>query len=1013
MLSKQPVSINFAKGIQTKTDPYQIPLGSFAALKNSIFTKAGRLTKRNGFDELTSLPNQLNTTITTLNDNLIATGADLFAYSQDTNTWYDKGSIQPVQLNTQSLIRASSGQSAADTTIAPNGLVLLTYLDTDGNYYYQITDSVTGERIVNRTAVGANTFDVRVNTLGQYFIITYIVLDAGINKFEYIAIPYSSPSNTPIVMTISSDVQLVDPGYDAFVFENALYFSWAATGSILKTQYLNNSLVLSSVTNQAAAPATLVSVTVTASAVFVSYYSLANGVRTVAYDLTLVPLMAPTQSMAAGPTIDELTSISVARVVTVIAQVRNAYSYDAAILTDYIQNSVVTMPISGVGAGTVVVGTHLTRSVALASKALIDSNTIYYMVVYGDTHLTPATDNSNESTYFLVDLAGNVYMRLAFANAGGYLQTQVLPKVVLYSGQYYVPYQITDFLTTVNKGTNLPAGTPTSAIFTQTGINYAIFTLNTFGQYSSEIAGALHLTGGQLWEYDAVKPVEHGFQVYPENVKATGSATGGTMLANTYYYSFTYEWTDNQGQLHRSAPSIPVKVVITGSTSSVVLNVPTLRLTYKVSPNPVRIVGYRWSLTQQVYYQFTSVTAPVVNSTTVDSVTITDTLSDAAILGNAILYTTGGVIENIAAPASIHSCLFGNRMILIDAEDQNLLWFSKVVIQNVPVEFSDLLTIYVAPTTGAQGSTGPMTAVSAMDDKLIIFKKDAMYYVNGSGPDNTGASNQFSDPIFITGTVGCSNPQSIVLIPNGIMMQSDKGIWLLGRDLSTTYIGAPVEAFNGQTIMSAEAIPGTNEVRFILDNDLTLSYDYFYDQWSVHTNVKAISGTLYQGLHTYLNDLGQVYQESPGVYLDGNTPVLMSLTTSWINMAGLQGYERFYEMYLLGTYYSPFKLNVSMAYDYSTGPQQSVIINPDNYTGPWGSEALWGSGGPWGGIGNVFEARVFPKKQKCESFQITVEESYDHSIGAPAGQGLSLSGLLLTVGIKRGSRTQSAKRSFG
>ena len=205
------------------------------------------------------------------------------------------------------------------------------------------------------------------------------------------------------------------------------------------------------------------------------------------------------------------------------------------------------------------------------------------------------------------------------------------------------------------------------------------------------------------------------------------------------------------------------------------LDVPTLRLTYKIAPNPVRIVGYRWSTAQQVYYQFTSVTNPTINDTTIDSVVITDTFSDAQILGNAILYTTGGVIEDIAAPASIASALFSNRLFLIDAEDQNLLWFSKQVIQNVPFEMSDLLTLYIAPTTGAQGSTGPMTALSAMDDKLIIFKKDAIYYINGSGPDNTGANSTFSDPVFITATVGCSNPNSIVLLPHGIMFQSDKG----------------------------------------------------------------------------------------------------------------------------------------------------------------------------------------------------------------------------------------------
>jgi len=401
-----------------------------------------------------------------------------------------------------------------------------------------------------------------------------------------------------------------------------------------------------------------------------------------------------------------------------------------------------------------------------------------------------------------------------------------------------------------------------------------------------------------------------------------------------------------------------------------------------------------------------------MNDPTVDYITITDLLNDGEILGNTLLYTTGGVVEDIAAPASAASALFKNRLFLVDAEDRNLIWYSKQVIETVPVEMSDLLTLYVAPTTGAQGSTGPITALSAMDDKLIIFKKDAIYYLTGTGPDNTGTNNDFTDPVYITSSVGCSNPSSIALMPNGIMFQSDKGIWILGRDMSTSYIGAPVEQFNSRTVQSAQAIPGTNQVRFILDNGITLMYDYFYSNWGTFNNISALSATLYQGAQTYLNTFGQVFQEKPGTYIDGGTPVLMSFTTSWISVAGLQGYERFYEMYLLGSYASPFKLNVQMAYDYNPSPSQATIVTPDNYTPPYGGESVWGAGKGLGNS-NVFEARVFPQKQKCETFQITVNEIYDATYGVTAGQGLTLSGLNLVVGVKRAYRASSAARSFG
>ncbi len=124
-----------------------------------------------------------------------------------------------------------------------------------------------------------------------------------------------------------------------------------------------------------------------------------------------------------------------------------------------------------------------------------------------------------------------------------------------------------------------------------------------------------------------------------------------------------------------------------------------------------------------------------------------------------------------------------------------------------------------------------MKCLAPMDDKLIIFKKNAIYYLNGAGPDNTGANSQYSQPTFITSTLGCDNPNSIVTVPSGLMFQSDKGIWLLGRDLSTSYIGWDVEDFNDDEVVSALTIPDAHEVRFTMASGAILLYDYSFNQW--------------------------------------------------------------------------------------------------------------------------------------------------------------------------------------
>lgn len=1004
-LNKQAVNINFSQGLDTKTDPKQVQIGKFLNLRNSVFDKQGALAKRNGYPLLSTLPNADQTTLTTLNDNLIATGSNLYAYSKDTDKWLNQGIVQPIQLDTLAAIRASANQIAPDIAVAANGLVCLTYME-DGDSYYQILDGDTGQQIVGRIALPSTANNPRAFLLGRYFIVSYTVTISLVTHLQYVAIPTANPSSPNSPQDISTQVASINAGYDAIVANNNLYFGWSGSGTTVKIAYLASNLIVSAPVSMASHSADLVSmqadISNTTNLIWISFWD--NGSQdgyAAAYTSTLTSVLAPAQIIT-NTSLNAITSVSSSGILTVMYEVNNTYGSgpNSAVKTDYIER----LTIDSLG---VITGPDtILRSVGLASKAFLDaSGVMYALAVYGEI---------NQPTYFLIDSDGNIYMRMAYSNGGGYETTQVLPNVPNVDDQYSVPYLIKDFLAPVNKGTNLPSGQPVNGIYTQTGLNIAKFTINALNQQSSEIADTLHLTGGQLWMYDGIKPVESGFHVWPENVAVTTATGSGSIAAGTYYYQFTYEWTDNRGNLHRSAPSIPVVITTSTSSSTNTLYVPTLRLTYKTGDNPVRIVGYRWSVAQQVYYQFTSVQTPVINDPTVDLVVITDDLADSSILGQTLLYTTGGVIENIAPPASADSTLFKNRLFLIDAENKNLLWYSKQVIQNVPVEMSDLLTLYVAPTSGSQGSTGPMAALSAMDDKLIIFKENAIYYMTGIGPDNTGANNDFTDPVFITSAVGCANPNSIVLMPQGLMFQSDKGIWLLGRDLSTNYIGAPVEAFNNETVKSAQAIPGTNQVRFILGNNVTLMYDYYFNQWGTFNNISAISSTLYQGMHTYLSSFGKVYKETQGVYTDGSAPVLMSFTTSWLNVAGLQGYERFYFANLLGTYFTPFKLDVQLAYDYNPSAYHNILVQPTNYTAAYGDQAQWGWENPnWGGPGNILSARLFPNKQKCQTFQVTVNEVYDSSLGVAPGQGLTLSGLALIVGVKRGWRTQSAAKSYG
>lgn len=1001
-LQKQPITINFSKGLDQKTDPFQVPIGNFLRLRNNVFTKGGQLTKRNGYAELPSLPESVQT-LTTFDNNLTAIGSNLISYAAGSGTWVNKGSLQPISLETQSLVRNNYNQIQVDAVVAPNGIACTVYTETGSGttrYKYALSDSTTGQNILPPTLIpntGTITHAPRVFVLGNNFIILFGNTITGTDHLQYVSISFITPVAPTTAVNVSSQfTPSASLAFDAVVSNNNLYIAWNGSdvGGAIRTRVLDSHLALSSTKTYTGFNATTLSSGSSAGYhIYVTWYdSGTNDSFMLVYDLTQNQILAPTQVLNNVDVLN-ITVTALDTVATILYEVDNDYSYGSE-PTHYVGS--VTCTEAGV-VGTPAV---LVRSLGLASKAFLYNDNQYFMGVY---------DSDFQPSYFLINSLGEIVSRLAYSNGGGYL-VNGLPNVTSVGNVVQIPYQFKDLLVSANKS----QGVSTSAsVYSQTGINLVSFTFGAKSQ-TSEIGGDLLLTGGMLWMFDGVVPVEQGFLVWPDNIAVNTITTGGYISDQQYFYQVTYEWSDNQGNIYRSAPSVPVEVTTTGGdTSSNTLDIPTLRLTYKID-DPVKIVIYRWSTNQQVYYQITSITAPLLNNPTVDSIQYVDTQADTDILGNSIIYTTGGVLENISAPSFNDITLFDSRLWGIDAEDPDQLLFSKKVIQGVPVEMTDLLSYFVSPTTGAQASTGPNRCLFPMDEKLIIFKSSACYYVNGTGPDSTGANSQYSEPVFISGTVGCSNPDSIVMIPDGLMFESNNGIWLLGRGLGTAYIGAPVEDFTQEgTVLSAINVPGTTQVRFTLSSGVTLMYDYYYQQWGEFANVPAISSTVYNSLHTYVDSYNRVFQESPGRYLDGSNPVLQGLTTSWIATGGLQGYQRLYFLQLLGSYISPHKLNIQIAYDFDSSIHQSVLIEPQNSPTNWGSEQLWGSGDTWGGPTNVEQEQVFFERQKCTSFQLSIDEIFDPQFGTAAGAGLTLSGLNLTIGVKKTYSPTAARNQHG
>src|SRR6185312_3758349 len=119
MIVKQSVPINFSQGIDTKTDPYQVQIGKFLSLQNSVFTKGGLLQKRNGYGPLAALPNAQSVYATTLNGSLTAIGSNVLAYSPSNSSWVNKGKFQNIDFSSIPVGRSAVNQTQCDSVVSP------------------------------------------------------------------------------------------------------------------------------------------------------------------------------------------------------------------------------------------------------------------------------------------------------------------------------------------------------------------------------------------------------------------------------------------------------------------------------------------------------------------------------------------------------------------------------------------------------------------------------------------------------------------------------------------------------------------------------------------------------------------------------------------------------------------------------------------------------------------------------------------------------------------------------
>ncbi|MFN6271048.1 MAG: hypothetical protein ACK40T_11710 [Akkermansiaceae bacterium] len=989
-----PVGFN---GLNQIIDEKTAPVGTYTKLDNVIIDTNHELKKRAGMDSIgvSTTPSNIYSMYSLGNELGVLTDTNLHTYSPTLDKFLNKGKTSSPIVTSESIIANTYTQTNVDSSLNSNGVQAFVWEDSRGGVRCSITDALSTTVIVSDYSLSATGvkpkvistnlaivfFYVESSTLKavQYNIntgvfnaavtvdtiintnITYDVLDATVNTTIYPGIFIAAVTNTAKIKLYSWDIR-----------NNAL-----GTG-------LNGLIPPTEVQSSNVANATVISLAIdtTSTKLLITWQNDVDKiVRARAYTY-LGAVFAVSETAISTATTDNAYSLTVS-----IDSSNNAYVILSTYATKH-QTFHITLSnvfdISGI-----TVSSAISRAYyhcGLVSKSFIYNNTVNYVISY---------NNSLQGTYFLVNFDGVVIARFFTQLAGGMpTKANSISKFSIDSTKTTNAFSIGLLRKTkilASSGTY----TSTTSVFTEK-VWFTPYTID-----SKTVSRVLNIAGGFVKNYDGSNTiVEQGFHLYPE-LDSISEASGGTINAGQRLYKFVWEWTDNNGQIVRSQTSLPTTFTISNN-HKVTAVVKSLPVTSKSTLNgntrtaPVLAV-YRTLVNGTTYYRVNQDPSEFVyNDPTLETISFLDNKTDTQISSNSVLYTTGGVFDNVATPSANLLTLMKNRIVIGGCDtDPNTIYVSKEKESGLSVEFSNELSIQI------DSLGGNITALAGMDDKILIFKKSLIYYIAGQGPDKLG-NGSFTIPQLVSSDTGTSNPQSIVLTSDGIMFQSPKGIYLIDRQLTVSYIGAPVKDYETQTITSAANLPDFNRVHFTMASGDGLVYHTFFKSWTSFSNLPGNASLASQSVWYVAGSKG-VARASTTHYHDwDNEAIISTIKTAWISVAGLEGFQRVYSILLLGdNEVNVDRLKMNVYYDFRAFSGEQLSIQPALDITTYGSgTGTYGSEGPFGGSNDgtaQFVAR--PRQQKCSSIQIEIMDDFPQGFRT---SGFIFADIILVVGTKYG-----------
>jgi len=556
---------------------------------------------------------------------------------------------------------------------------------------------------------------------------------------------------------------------------------------------------------------------------------------------------------------------------------------------------------------------------------------------------------------------------------------------------------------------------------TQRSCGFAMYDVRSRRHSNSGVAsfgGSDYITGGACSVSAGDQMAEAGFCDKPIMTAAQNAA--GAIAIGTYSYLAVYRYVDQKSCVAYSQVSDLKSVAVTGGTKKVDAYIVPCNLSNKIDASGGFTPGlvtelYRTTSGGTTYYLVASsqvgtplsglLTQPLVLQAS-KFLLVSDNLTDAQIAVQPQLYRQPGTpntsLDRYVPPCGNIIVQHKDRLFIADPYG-NGVYYSSFFVDGEQAWFNPAFSFRV------HGGNGPITGMASVDGRLVIFKKDAIFIVDGDGPSEGGPSgNEFSPPQRLATGYGCISHKSIAVTTEGVVYRSTRGVEILTRSMQVKWVGDRVQntvdtnpytvstaldSFGRVHMLLASADPVTGTMTG--KTGATVVWDMSSDSWSV--DKYSCDGAVYgrspqSACRANIGGLGDIIvyadpvlgvmygDEASGVDIAAYVPTVIE--TSWIR-TGQQARQRITDAYFLAKKVGNHAVKISAAYDYNDIYTEYVVWEPNVIN-----------------TLTIEELVLQLSKPQSLAFRIKIEEQAPADTGSyPVGTGLGMAYLGVTFQV--------------